>query len=397
VQRHGQTRARHRRSASRPRISPTTSIAIVNVGRWQLSALLQHGRYGQGSDTANAQTLPSAQHSGRVGQGRDPDTDVTPYDIDARLRSFYHMGNAVRLAAEDARRQAPLHASSGCRKAATSRRRTVPEEIQDAAATSSHRPSYILAMFPPGASGPPGRRPPFWMVGAPVSRSRSIPKPGIVRILKLITSSTRAADQSIVETQISSAAVMQLGFTMQEKMECDAGQVTNASLADYKISSILDIPTTSERAVEAEAGGPPSRQGCREPATLRSRPRSQSVEDAVGVRLTALPALRRGGLSRRCEGAPLESDVKEIETIDRGNTLRLPLPIRTRFTASSHYLMPKSDISDFGWREGGVRGFEPIDGLSPHQPLPTERERAYQTSLPWLQSGNVMNRTIHSL
>ena len=31
---------------------------------------------------------------------------------------------------------------------------------------------------------------------------------------------------------------MQLGFTMFEKMHFDGGQVTNASLADYKIPGI---------------------------------------------------------------------------------------------------------------------------------------------------------------
>ena len=35
---------------------------------------------------------------------------------------------------------------------------------------------------------------------------------------------------------------MQLGFTMFEKMHLDGGQVTNASLADYKIPGIHDVP-----------------------------------------------------------------------------------------------------------------------------------------------------------
>ena len=40
----------------------------------------------------------------------------------------------------------------------------------------------------------------------------------------------------IVEMQISGAAMMQLGFTMFEKINLDNGQITNASLADYKYS-----------------------------------------------------------------------------------------------------------------------------------------------------------------
>src|SRR5919197_5729098 len=62
---------------------------------------------GQGSDTAMAQIaaeiLGLSAESIRV---IHPDTDVTPYDM-ATLgsRSTYHMGNAVRRAAEDARAQ----------------------------------------------------------------------------------------------------------------------------------------------------------------------------------------------------------------------------------------------------------------------------------------------------
>src|SRR5205814_2106147 len=87
-------------------ISPTTSIAIVNVsadGSCTLSCSTVD--MGQGSDTANAQLVAEVLNipaeSVRVVH---PDTDVTPYDM-ATLgsRSLFHMGNAVRLAAEDAR------------------------------------------------------------------------------------------------------------------------------------------------------------------------------------------------------------------------------------------------------------------------------------------------------
>ena len=62
---------------------------------------------GQGSDTAMAQiageVLGLPAESIKVVHS---DTDVTPYDM-ATLgsRSLFHMGNAVKLAAEDARDQ----------------------------------------------------------------------------------------------------------------------------------------------------------------------------------------------------------------------------------------------------------------------------------------------------
>ena len=39
---------------------------------------------------------------------------------------------------------------------------------------------------------------------------------------------------------------MHLGFTMFEKMHLDGGQVTNASLADYKIPGFNDMPVELE-------------------------------------------------------------------------------------------------------------------------------------------------------
>jgi hypothetical protein len=94
-----------------------------------------------------------------------------------------------------------------------------------------------------------------------------------------------------IETQLSGAAVMQFGFTMQEKMDFDSGQVTNASLADYKIPSMLDIPPMHNEAVEAEQrSGPFGAKGVGETATFAVSPAiASAIDDAVGVRLTSLP------------------------------------------------------------------------------------------------------------
>jgi CO/xanthine dehydrogenase Mo-binding subunit len=91
---------------------------------------------------------------------------------------------------------------------------------------------------------------------------------------------------------LSGAAIMQLGFTMFENMEFDAGQVTNASFADYKIPGIHDIPPDIENhIVFAEQGsGPFGAKGVGESATFGVSPAiANAIHDAVGVRLTALP------------------------------------------------------------------------------------------------------------
>src|SRR5690348_15848329 len=79
---------------------------------------------------------------------------------------------------------------------------------------------------------------------------------------------------------------------MQEKIEVDDGQTVNASLADYKIPSLLDIPPHMlNEAVEAEQhSGPFGAKGVGESGTLAVSPAiANAIEDAIGVRLSALP------------------------------------------------------------------------------------------------------------
>src|SRR5207302_2315659 len=87
-------------------ISPTTSIAIVNIAADGSATLYcSTVAMGQGSDTANAQLVAEVLNiPAEAVRAVHPDTDVTPYDM-ATLgsRSLFHMGNAVKLAAEDAR------------------------------------------------------------------------------------------------------------------------------------------------------------------------------------------------------------------------------------------------------------------------------------------------------
>ena len=299
-------------------ISPTTSIAIVNVAAdGSVTLYCSTVDMGQGSDTANAQIVAEVLNipAERV-KVVHPDTDVTPYDM-ATLgsRSLYHMGNAVRLAAEDARdklaalaRELGLPEGSNVPVAELFQKK-YKMQAGNIIGTGSYIPSYV----PPDASGQTPEATPFWMVGAAGVEIEVDTETGHVRIVKLINvvDAGRPINPRIVETQISSAAVMQLGFTMQEKMEFDAGQVTNASLADYKIPSILDIPTDMQNeAVEAEQGsGPFGGKGVGESGTFAVSPAiANAIEDAVGVRLTALPLSAEAVYRalREAQGAPLE-------------------------------------------------------------------------------------------
>ena len=108
---------------------------------------------------------------------------------------------------------------------------------------------------------------PFWMVGGAGAEVEVDTETGHVRVLKLVNVADAGAPINPRSSRRSfpARAIMQLGFTMFEKMEFDGGQVTNASLADYKIPGIHDVPP-----MESAAG-----RG-RTDATARSAPRASA-------------------------------------------------------------------------------------------------------------------------
>jgi CO/xanthine dehydrogenase Mo-binding subunit len=301
-------------------ISPTTSIAIVNVAAdGSVTLYCSTVDMGQGSDTANAQLVAEILNipaeSVRVVH---PDTDVTPYDM-ATLgsRSMFHMGNAVKLAAEDAREKLKALA----REVGLPEGANVPVselfqkkykmQAGNVIGTGSYIPSYVP---PDHDTGQTPNATPFWMVGGAGAEVEVDTETGQVTIAKLVNVADvgRPINPAIVETQLSGGATMQLGFTMFEKMEVDAGQVTNASLADYKIPGILDIPPEmpGETVDATQSDGPFGAKGVGETATFSVSPAiANAIEDAVGVRLTELPLTAEAVFRalRAHAGKPLES------------------------------------------------------------------------------------------
>jgi CO/xanthine dehydrogenase Mo-binding subunit len=280
-------------------ISPTTSVAIVNVAADGSTTLYcSTVDMGQGSDTANAQVVAEVldvpAESVRIVH---PDTDVTPYDM-ATLgsRSMFHMGNAVRVAAQDAKAKlAALAAELGLPPGSNI---PLPELFRRKYGMQAGNVigigSYVLTYESPDHdTGQTGNATPYWMIGGTGAEVEVDTETGHVRIIHIVNvvDAGKPINPKIVEDQISGAAVMQLGFTMQEKMLFDAGQVTNASLADYKIPSILDVPTMVSEAVDAQQhDGPFGAKGVGESGTFALSPATaNAIADAVGVRVTELP------------------------------------------------------------------------------------------------------------
>jgi len=280
-------------------ISPTTSVAIINISAdGSVTLYINTTDMGQGSDTTMAQiaaeTLDIEAERVKVVH---PDTDVTPYDMGTLgSRSTFHVGHAVKLAAQDAIAKLQALATEAGLPPGTN---YPPDEIfvkrygmraGNVIGTGTYIPTY---QSPDKKTGLSENVTPFWMVGGAGVEVEVDTETGHVRITRLVNVADCGTpiNPKIAATQLSGAAIMALGFTLFENMEMDGGQVTNASLADYKIPGVHDIPPMENRLVAArQESGPYGAKGLGESGTFGVSPAvANAIDDAVGVRLTDLP------------------------------------------------------------------------------------------------------------
>jgi CO/xanthine dehydrogenase Mo-binding subunit len=281
-------------------VAPTTSVASIVLGG-DGSCLLQISTVdmGQGSDTAMA--LVAADVLGvqaeRIRVVR-PDTDVTPYDM-ATLgsRSTFHMGHAVRRAAEDLLAKLRSMADAlgvpfrGLDDAGALMKKQYGMQAGTVIGTGSFVPPYVS----PDADGRSPEITPNWMIGGTGIEVEVDTETGHYRVLRIenVVDCGTPLNPKVVETQISSAAVMQLGLAQFEKMEFDAeGQLRNASFSEYKIPGILDIPERfgCEAVDSRQESGPFGAKGLGESGSFGvASALAEAIHDAVGVRITSLP------------------------------------------------------------------------------------------------------------
>jgi CO/xanthine dehydrogenase Mo-binding subunit len=281
-------------------ITPTTSVAITNVSA-DGSVTLYCGTIdmGQGSDTAMAQMVGEILNVPAESVKVVPrDTDMTPYDMGTLgSRSLFHMGHAVKRSAEDARDKLKELAKYVGEPEGSNI--PVPELFQkrygmqagNVIGTGIFKPDYIP---PAPGTGLSTNVTAFWMISGTGAEVEVDTETGHVKITRLVSvlDIGTPINPRIVETQISGAALMQLGFTMFEKMHQDGGQVTNASLADYKIPGFHDVPVTMENLTvdTFQSNGPFGAKGVGEVATFCVSPAiANAIDDACGIRLTSLP------------------------------------------------------------------------------------------------------------
>lgn len=282
-------------------VAPTTSVAMVTIqGDGSCILYISTVDMGQGSDTAMA-TIAAEVLGLRTEDIRvvHSDTDATLYDM-ATLgsRSTFHMGHAVKLAAQDVLGNIELLAktlgikSGGVASASTLLKKKYGMQAGNIVGTGTFIPSY---QSPDNEQGQSPNITPNWMIGASGVEVEVDTETGHVRVLKFenVVDCGVAINPKIVETQISGAAIMQLGMALYERMEFDeVGQLRNASFSDYKIPGIHDIPEKigCDFVDSYQENGPFGAKGVGESATFGvASAIAEAIEDAVGVRITSLP------------------------------------------------------------------------------------------------------------
>ena len=102
----------------------------------------------------------------------------------------------------------------------------------------------------------------------------------------------RAVNPRGVEGQIEGGVVQALGQGLMEDYQTEQGHTTTPDLAKYILPTSLDVPHVTSVIIEdPDPIGPLGVKGIGEPAMVPTIPAiMNAIYDAVGVRITSLPA-----------------------------------------------------------------------------------------------------------
>lgn len=298
-------------------LTPTASFGFVKLaGDGSVDVLTSAVEHGQGAHTVLAQI---AAHELAVPMDRVrcvmPDTDVTPYDRSSTSsRTTFHLGNVVREAAADVRRQVVDMAASVLEVHADDL------EVADGGVAVRGAPhkaltyAQILQAFYGGPADVLGRavfstkrfydpmhpetgqsrRPSiFWMYAAEAVEVAVDPETGQVQLTRLVSAADagKAINPLNCVQQIEGSAVLGVGMALMEELAFDGGRTLNPTFLDYKLPTLVDLPETEAVIVESgHAEGPYGAKGIGESATAPVPAAvGNAVYDATGVQIRDLP------------------------------------------------------------------------------------------------------------
>ena len=295
--------------------APTTSSAFLKLHEdGALEILTSTVEFGQGSHTILSQ-IASEVLGVPMGQVHvaTPDTDITPFDMfTSSSRTTFHMGNAVRMAAEEVRRQVVAMAgevfeapeelirfadgqlSVPGREPLTLR--NLIRRYYGAAASVVGSATYAVRdavpMDPETAQTPKAAA--FWMYATQAVEVEVDPATGLVELVKVVAAHDvgRAINPQSCEQQIEGALAMGLGSALTEQMLLKDGRVLNPSFLDYRIFTALDMSSDVRPYLveSAHDEGPYGAKGVGEPGLAPTAAAlGNALAHAIGVPFFHLP------------------------------------------------------------------------------------------------------------
>jgi CO/xanthine dehydrogenase Mo-binding subunit len=258
-----------------------------------------------------AETLGIATDDVHVVSG---DTDSTPMDTGAiASRTTYVTGNAIVRAAEATRQilfeaAAPLLGVKPEQLEARDKRIQVlgfPSksisigEVAQHAETVIGRPAIGSASYnPPTVPMDPetGQGKPFntYVYATQIAEVEVDDETGEVEVLRIVAvhDCGTPINPMLVEGQIQGGISMGVGFALQEEILFRDGVQVNPNLTNYIMPTSLDMPDIEVELVDNyDPTGPFGAKGAGEPTAVPTAAAIlNAIHDAVGVRITSLPA-----------------------------------------------------------------------------------------------------------
>ncbi len=294
--------------------NPSAATVIVNEDG---TATVQTGTVetGQGSLTVLGQIAAEA-----LGISPDDvhvvsaDTDTTPMDSGAiASRTTYVTGNAIKLAADKAMQilfeaAAPMLGVKPEQLEARDRRIQVLDfpqkflpigEVALQSQVHMGRPAIGSASFnPPTVAMDPetGQGKPFstYVYATQIAEVEVDDETGEVDVLRIVAAHDCGTpiNPMLVEAQVQGGISMGVGFALQEEMLFEDGRHVNPNLTNYIMPTSLDMPEIEVDIVDNyDPTGPFGAKGVGEPTSVPTAAAIlNAIHDAVGVRITSLPA-----------------------------------------------------------------------------------------------------------
>lgn len=291
-------------------ITPSTSVALLQLNPdGSCTVLTSTVEMGQGSKTVFTQLVGEmlGLPPERI-QIVDPDTDVTPYDLTtSSSRSTFSMGTAVAMATEQVKEKLCEVAGELLEVAvedleivegevrvrgAPDRVLTFAEVISRGRLGSVHGQGTFITEGGIDPETGQGVASVHWHQAAAAVEVEVDLETGKVDVLRLQTSlyTGRTINPTNAELQCEGNLIFGQGKSLLEEMLFDGGQMINASLADYMIPSIVDVPADLGVALLEGNGAHTEPHGIGETSLPPVAPAiGNAVYNAVGVRIQDLP------------------------------------------------------------------------------------------------------------